>query len=650
MPDPVESTACNSSKPPDVYRKSPSSSTPKESQSQTSAKKSPSQLRVQAQGALLSLAPHNIRYNELVGEGINPTILKQLYEEVGIKVTTPQSDTADYAAAQSAVSVSSEDRPSMNTDPPTVSPTEPLKAQPDPAGPAQIPEAGTAANKTVTVPKPPSVLAPPPSSQSDVGKPLERKEVIARMLAAKAAKASGASQPPKPDVEIEKPATSAPPSTDTEKSASVTPSTEAIQNDKETRVREKNKAQTELARQRIELLKKQGLMRGQQKPQSGAVSQNTLHRGNEIAQVPSPSNSASPAIRHPLPNRPPVPDSALPARIPGLFMTEQSPSEESAIKPDQGQVIDSNSQTRATHRKRPRASDFDEPVVTSRTSFGQAAHNGVPEDRLIIDISDDEVFYGDGETDAMDIDSSADQILEDARSKVLTGAKMPRLERYPSSTELAARKYTTSQTPSRGNDLEDLRQKDLEIQAMRRRIAEMEERKKVKLTAGRTELAGALSPSDSPEVGNPTARDVGLVENAASVITLKAQTGNVNRDIDLGGSFSTQRLTFVGVEELKSMRSKLLRKKEIESGLPALDAAILKSEARLAEFKEEEGRLLAEIAKGKQGRQQLVEELEHLGTETNGISLEELQEAQHQLEKKEQQQVLDKGTFQSSYS
>jgi hypothetical protein len=33
---------------------------------------------------LLSLAPHNIRYDELVGEGINPIILRRLYEEVGI--------------------------------------------------------------------------------------------------------------------------------------------------------------------------------------------------------------------------------------------------------------------------------------------------------------------------------------------------------------------------------------------------------------------------------------------------------------------------------------------------------------------------------------------------------------------------------------
>lgn len=48
------------------------------------------QLRIQAQGALLRLAPHNIRYSELVREGINPAVLRQLYEEVGIRVPTPQ--------------------------------------------------------------------------------------------------------------------------------------------------------------------------------------------------------------------------------------------------------------------------------------------------------------------------------------------------------------------------------------------------------------------------------------------------------------------------------------------------------------------------------------------------------------------------------
>ena len=43
------------------------------------AGKTLSQIRIMAQGALLGLAPHNIRFNELVKENINPDILRQLY-------------------------------------------------------------------------------------------------------------------------------------------------------------------------------------------------------------------------------------------------------------------------------------------------------------------------------------------------------------------------------------------------------------------------------------------------------------------------------------------------------------------------------------------------------------------------------------------
>jgi hypothetical protein len=81
-------------------------SAPQGSQAHSDTARSPSQLRVQAQGALLGLAPHNIRYTELVGEGINPTVLRRLYDEVGIRVGTPQPDAAtatENMPAQSAV-------------------------------------------------------------------------------------------------------------------------------------------------------------------------------------------------------------------------------------------------------------------------------------------------------------------------------------------------------------------------------------------------------------------------------------------------------------------------------------------------------------------------------------------------------------------
>ncbi|BDD59571.1 hypothetical protein MAP00_004768 [Monascus purpureus] len=640
VPHGSESEAPNSSA---MRPKSPPMSIPKEAQFQLSTK-SPSQLRIQAQGALLSLAPHNIRYSELVGEGINPMVLKQLYEEVGIKIATSQPGTSVPSVPVKLVASGHE--ANATADLPVVKRT--AKELTDQEAPQQrkISEV-EAANKALT----PPVLSSTP--QPDGGKPLERKEVIARMLAARAAKTSGTPQLSKPDAENESTVTTAPsvPATET----LTLPSSEATESEKEIRVREKNKAQTELARQRIELLKKQGLTRTQSKPRAGSISQNTLQQNNDAVQVSTPPAS-SPAIRHPLPNRPPAPDPAPSARIPGLFMTEQSSHHEPNIKADGGAVTVSASQPRVTHRKRPRASDFNEPVVTSKSSFGHIQNGGAPDDRLIIDISDDEVFYGEADTDDMDIDSSADQILQDARSKALRGAKIPRLEGYPSSTGSVGQRNngsfntkisasSTPQSPFRNNDRQDLRQVDLEIQAMRRRIAEMEEKKKSKSASDLARPPGTLSPSRLSQAENAIP-EVGLLQcpPAAAMPSIEKETAEST--IISNGTHGTISKKPVSSEsgELENLRFKLLRKKEIESGLPVLDAEILRSETRLAEVKEEMERLLAEIAKGKHGRQQLVEELQHLQSEANSHSLDEVETTQRLLENKEPPKNTEEAT------
>ena len=59
--------------------------------------KSPSQMRELAKGALLSLAPHGIRYPDLVREGVDRDLLQQLYEEIGIKDIRPELPAGNYA-------------------------------------------------------------------------------------------------------------------------------------------------------------------------------------------------------------------------------------------------------------------------------------------------------------------------------------------------------------------------------------------------------------------------------------------------------------------------------------------------------------------------------------------------------------------------
>jgi hypothetical protein len=412
--------------------------------------KSAAQLRVQAQGALLSLAPHNIRYNELVAEGINPAILKQLYEDVGIRIATPQP-------AKPAVVAPVDKTAKLEVSVQAKTPKEPAQVEKN------------------NVPQQPT----PSTAPSDFGKPMERKELIAKMLAAKAAKAS---QPttPKEVSEESQPAAAAP-------SPSVTPSSEKTK-ENGVPVREKNKAQTELARQRIEALKKQALLRSQQRAQ-------LLSLASKEVPPSVPSNPSGPVVHHPLPVRPPAPHPSETAGIPGLSLTELNPDVESQT-PNAGLAgipVDSTPLARANQRKRPLASDFDDAGTTQKKQFPAAApYAGDDSDKLIIHISDDESLYGDDEGEDMDVDSSPDQDAAPVTISTPLNIPRPPLQRSLSGTQVST---STPQAPSRPGDQEQMRQRDLEIQALHRKIAELEERRKAKLAASRTQSPRNLEDS-----------------------------------------------------------------------------------------------------------------------------------------------------------
>jgi hypothetical protein len=410
--------------------------------------KSLAQLRIQAQGALLSLAPHQIRYKELVAEGINPNILKRLYDEVGIKVvlTTEQVSSVPGKAPVTNALGSSH-------------PAEPAPLVKDTLSAAKSNVSGSQA-------------ASPASPQSKDSKPLERKELIAQMLAAKVAKAASKETSPVGSTN------SAP-----------TPN-EVRSPQKEPKA--KSKAQTELARQRIEELKKKALLKSQQKAQESPT--------------PALYESLAPAIHHPLPVRPPLPEPHHSAGLPGLFMTglEQGPNV----------VADPTPVSRSTHRKRPLASDFDEPVAPSKKHFNPTAGRFNPADRLIIAISDDESLYGDDEDDNMELDSGSEQ---EPTTIVSSTIGKPSTQPYITTTRAST---STPQALSSSNDQGAVRTKDMEIQAMRRKIAELELRRKSKLAASRTQSPRTVDDSGASSFSaQSSAADLGAVNASVAPST-----------------------------------------------------------------------------------------------------------------------------------
>ncbi|KAG2414413.1 hypothetical protein HFD88_003604 [Aspergillus terreus] len=571
--------------------------TRKANQGVSNSTKSPTQLRVQAQGALLSLAPHNIRYHELVGEGINPAVLKRLYDEIGIKIASPQPDASAAPGSThllnsttgSATPIDATKETKLSSD---------VNTQPD----------GMTLNETQSR-----------SAQDEPTKPMERKEVIARMLAAKAAKSTVVPGVSTAESAVQMPAEQ-PATLDLKKGATASSSEESAK-EKETRVKEKNRAKTELARQRIEQLRKQGLMRAQQKAQTDPVASDKAESSATATEASAMGSGSAVVIQHPLPERPPAPETQASARIPGLFMMEagQLPSQESFVTPVQGLEVDSTPQPRVHQRKRPRASDFDEPIPIPKRSLSNGANYAAAEERLVIDISDDELY--DDDNDSMDIDNSPESNPQDAASSHAENSVRPFTTPYPpqrsmtSSTPL----YSSSATPhySRNNDPEDLRRRDLEIQAMHRRIAELEQRKKAKLAASRTQ---------SPRAADSSASTPGTTSMDVEIADAPSLPQTSNSIPSTASPNESARLFSLKPDELENMKAKLLRKEEIESGIPALDAEIQKFESKLTELKGEEGLVLLEISKGKEGRQQLLQELNDLNLELNGLTLREVEE------------------------
>ncbi|KAJ5723858.1 hypothetical protein N7488_001893 [Penicillium malachiteum] len=540
------------------------------------------QLRQRAQGALLSLKPHNISYDELVAEGLNPTILRKLYEQVGLKIN-PRPRNPSKSSVQLG-NVSS--KPVASASASTV--------------PKQMDQNR---RKSSTAPPVP-VSSESSTSESVSEKPMERKEVIAKMLAAKAAKkAEGREEMTPGNTKL----VSASPSSTT---PTASPATQPSQvKSTVVTVREKSKAQTELARQRIEELKRQALLK--------------KAHPSQLNQLESPAHtptSTGPAKQHPLPVRPPNPQASEAAAIPGLVMSVSKEDSGLSTPTDVSRAlaVDPTPVSRATQRKRPRASDFDEHDAASKRHFAHENDYSGPADRLIIEFSDDddddESLYGD-DSDDMEIDS--DQSKQ-ATSMSHLEAPRPALQRNPSST-------STPQGASWQSDNENVRQKDLAIQEMHRKIAQLEQRRKAKLAASQTDSPRVVD--DSGEISSSSASDGQSspvdadVTTSSSPSTSKPAPGfstTMTTDgpnlIDSLSEASVRSLATMDLEQLKKVKDAILTWKERLIRFPELNA-------------EDSGEIQGPL---------LFKELNHLIRENADFKLEDLDKLRQQAEVRNQ--------------
>ena len=543
----------------------------------------------EAKQALRDLHLQGFNFSRIVERGLNPVMLRKLYADVGIPITQDITMPGSPLTEPRVVSGHTPDLPFLDK-----VPTNNRDQQPVPA--LQVKEnVSSTSKKSILTSKEEKVPSTGPAPISKVIKPsvtnhsgkvtgiksgdskgVDRKEYIARLAAAKASVSSKAASTPTFESPIQVIVGRTPPTSTTNQSHQE-PVTDRAQDPE---VEAKRKAQTDLARQKIEELKRRETI--QQESQTPKSPDGDYQNQGSLAGLQQASSITGPAI---------VPQSSIPSRqgsyfspvtqkppfsIPGLFMTSDTsqsipqsiasqavataqqrhvytalgPEAPSLISQGSGEQSKSsmasqapsipsltaitgastapaiNSTPPAIPRKRQKAADFiDSPSTRIKRPLGQQEDSSV-----IIDISED---------DSSSVSDDDDLNMEQAEyppapskksNNGQTGSgKQKSIGDLPPLSDLPSRKKSmvmtppAPQTPGQTKDPKQLKSKEMEIELMRRKIAELEQRNHAKRNISRAQSPGTSSqvPVSSPvgeqsqSTNDPTKALVGVVKAKA---------------------------------------------------------------------------------------------------------------------------------------
>lgn len=522
----------------------------------------------EAKQALRDLLSQGFDFDRIVSAGLNPDVLRELCNKIEGPVTASPNLLGSKIIKAGVVDVPTQSEAPQTYDPHTDLPqkdlevavlgndttphlvTEEVKINSQPTLTVANSEeklmgsqaSSAKSSKSLNV----NTLGKASAVKAGVTKILDRKEYIARMLAAKAGKHAVSASVP---VSSHTPAisdtaqyaqarsstTTAPiiPATDSQ-AASYSADTTLGSQREDSDVEAKRKAQTDLARQKIEALKLRGSFQ-QQAPSTTSSDVRSNSQQSPVAEVSNISAEGSAPSSRPLPPRQSSyfsPASQKPPfSIPGLFMTSDaleparplkqftnenlavslqrvgdatfSSSQEglrphAAVSPQipavdkissltqislgSDSAVPATISTTSTNRKRQRASDFiDSPSTRVKRPLGQQEDTSV-----IIDISDDEVSNDTSGDDSLDTAGRRDSIPGKSQATASGNGKKDTTKNPPPLTDLTQRKKSVMITPpaaqvsAQGGDTNGLKSKEMEIQVMNRKIAELEQRIAIK--------------------------------------------------------------------------------------------------------------------------------------------------------------------------
>ncbi|CAG8972339.1 hypothetical protein HYALB_00005007 [Hymenoscyphus albidus] len=313
--------------------------------------------------------------------------------------------------------------------------------------------------------------------------------------------------------------------------------------------------------------------------------------------------------------------------IPGLFLSSSISSPAPTVA--NSSKMTTTGQIPSNHRKRPVASDFEQPIPpmsTFKRPFGHSRNDQL----LVIDVSEDEID-SDEEDVEMDLESQADQdspsqpLRKLSENRSGTGMSLPGLVDSSRKPFSSPPNSATNTPPVSQNGTkftigrpEVLQRKESEIEQLKKKIAEAEARKKARQTP-----TGGQTPREANTQSGDTKGASGIA-NLASKVEASMKMQQLIRVVDDKVNSDQQRLVETHVAEAASVaefkkkeeESKRLRLQKIASDLPLVDAQVQQSQSKLEQLRAEMTRLELEVQKNLEAKRQMADEMERLGRET----------------------------------
>ncbi|EUC44218.1 hypothetical protein COCMIDRAFT_37946 [Bipolaris oryzae ATCC 44560] len=443
------------------------------------------------------LHSNNIPYRTLADEKLDAELLRGLYQSVNLP---------------------SEPAPILPPKPNGTTPSAPA-VQPV-AAPQQ---------RTVPTLKTNAISAPSTKAAASPTTPGDRKDYIARLQAAKAAKQAASSKTSSPSQQITpaKPRTPQPISTPTTKP----PVTD-----------EQRARNTELIKQRLEAIK------ARQKASNG-VSNNTTQASVPSQQTPqaqvaqpAPSGLATPSSQSYTPSF---------SGIPGLFMTHTPVSNNTASTPSQPSL----SIPQKPPASKNEASISRESTTSYTRPLGQSANAHQEDDSMIIEVSDDE-------------SNGSDMDIEDEPPAPTGLPRKPGIPVRPAFPATLSDNAPGSQTPSTLARERELVDKEKQLVAMRetlkRKLAEKRERDRL-ASAAAVSSPTTQKPSTSvlaPQNSTPSKAPSTVGRDTARSRRAEIQSKLPTLDAEIASNTSRMAELAKELEQLTALNNKIAKDKE----------------------------------------------------------------------------------------